>query len=168
MHSEAFAFIADKASQLGGKRRVLEIGSRDINGTPRPCFFDAVRYVGVDIAPGPSVDIVANGAELTPEMVGTFDTVLCCEVFEHTSQAETICRVAYDLLEPGGVFLVTAAGPERKPHSAVDGGGLRDREYYRNVHPDALRKWLSAFKDVKVYIDEIAGDVYASARKVVA
>lgn len=165
MHSEAFAFIADQASKLGGRRRVLEIGSRDINGTPRACFFDAERYLGIDIAPGPCVELVADGATITREKVGTFDTVVCCEVLEHAREAEAIIRAAHGVLEPGGVLLVTCAGPERKPHSAVDGGPLHRGEYYRNVHPDMMRAWLAPFAEHVVYIDAIAGDVYARARR---
>ena len=37
--------------------RVLEVGSLDINGSVRPIFTDC-EYVGLDLGPGPGVDVI--------------------------------------------------------------------------------------------------------------
>jgi len=42
---------------------------------------------------------------------------------------------AFRMLEPGGMFVMTAAGPGRAPHSAVDGKGLQPGEHYANIDP---------------------------------
>jgi hypothetical protein len=88
----------------------------------------------------------------------------CTEVLEHTPDGAAVCRTAFDALGPGGVFVVTAAGPGREPHSAADGGPLRDGEYYANVPPETLRAWLAPFACVLVDTSA-AGDVYALAVK---
>lgn len=61
---------------------VLEIGSLEWNGSVRSFFGGASRYVGIDILPGPGVDIVQNAKETTFEP-GAFDTLVCLSLFEH-------------------------------------------------------------------------------------
>ena len=55
--------------------RVLELGSRNINGSVR-YLFAAAEYVGVDPVEGADVDIVGDGATIE---VGhdSFDVVVC-------------------------------------------------------------------------------------------
>ena len=48
LHSEAFAFAKRVAASLPEVKHVLEVGSRDINGSPRPLFPDAASYTGID------------------------------------------------------------------------------------------------------------------------
>jgi SAM-dependent methyltransferase len=60
---------------------VLEVGSLNINGTVRD-FFDATTYIGVDVAPGRCVDVVAEGQNLDfPD--NHFDVAISAECFEH-------------------------------------------------------------------------------------
>jgi len=167
VHPEAYYFFLSSLRTLPKRGAVVEIGARNVNGSLRQLFIENPPpvYVGVDIAPGPLVDVVADGAEYTPLFAP--DTVLSAEVLEHTSQAEAICRNAYQMLAPGGVFIVSAAADPRAQHSAVDGGGLREGEYYRNVNPQELREWLSlsGFHIHSVQHDTNRGDVYAVAWK---
>jgi len=60
---------------------VLEIGSLNINGTVRDLFADCT-YVGVDVAPGPGVDVVGLGQELD-YADEAFDVAISAECFEH-------------------------------------------------------------------------------------
>jgi ubiquinone/menaquinone biosynthesis C-methylase UbiE len=92
------------------------------------------------------------------------DTVVCCETLEHTPDAEAICRNAHRMLMTGGVFLVTAAGDGRGEHSAVDGGPLRDGEFYRNVDRYHLETWLEMFH-FRMIDTATPGDIYAIAVK---
>jgi SAM-dependent methyltransferase len=155
MHAAAFAYVQAESAWLQTAERVLEIGSRNINGTIRPLFPHATHYIGIDIAPGPDVDLVANGATYVPE--ADCDVVVCCEVLEHTPEAEAIVvNAVLRCLKPGGMCIITCAGPMRKPHSAVDGGAVRDGEYYRNVHPEDFQTWLRPFKHL---IDEVRVDL---------
>jgi hypothetical protein len=162
MHQQAYEFIAARALDLGRVSFVLEVGARNINGSVRT-LFDAARYVGIDVMPGPGVDVVASGAEYVPD--ASPDVIVCCEVLEHTAAASAIVAHALSLLPAGGVLLLTAAGPERAPHSAIDGGALRGNEHYRNIRVEDLEAWLPE-GDRSIVHDPIAGDVYARAVKV--
>lgn len=143
MHAEAYEWVRQNTDPAA--RRVLDIGGRDINGSPRPLFPAAEVYRVLDIAPGEGVEIVADAATWTPD--GEYDVVVCTEVFEHTPVWPAICATAYRALAPGGLFVATMAGPGRPPHSAVDGGWLLHEidgqvEHYANVHPDQLHQVL--------------------------
>ena len=161
MHAAAYAFV----QSVAGRRPpglVLDIGGRSVNGSVRG-LFEGDPYLVIDPIAGPDVDVVADGATFTPDIAPS--CVVCCEVFEHTPDAAAICAHAFDILEPGGVLIVTAAGPGRAPHSAIDGGPLRPGEWYRNLTIADLVLWLDGF-DVHVLIDASDPcDVYAFARK---
>jgi hypothetical protein len=167
MHEGAYKFIARSARTLGFRQSVIELGSRHVpgawpySGPVRPLFM-ARSYLGVDVREGPNVDVVANAAVWRPD--NPVDTVICAETLEHTDEAAGICHTAWEMLADDGAFVVTTAGVGRAPHSAVDGGPLRDGEFYRNVTEDDLRGWLSDF--TKVIIDDtVPGDIYALALK---
>lgn len=124
---------------------VIEIGSRNVNGTPRALFEKAVaagRYLGVDIEPGDGVDVVANAADWKPPHQA--DVVICCEVFEHTPAWRQILKTMVAACKPGGFIIVTAAGNGREPHSAVDGGPLQPGEHYENIEINALLEAMVA------------------------
>ena len=164
MHQEAFRFIAVQLASLPPRKSVIEIGSRDINGSVRPLFASAESFTGIDIAPGRGVDIVADAATFEPDE--PVDTVVCCEVLEHTENAAKIIANAAKMLQPGGVFLMTAATDPRKPHSAVDGAALREGEHYENISEKQLTTWLKkSFQDIDITVDERHGDIYAAATK---
>ena len=173
MHPAAFAFVAQTVARYPVRpgARVLEIGARDINGSIRAVFACiGVRYVGTDIAPGPGVDVVADGATFRlPDALA--DVVVCCEVLEHAPTAAEIVANTARLLCPGGRVILTAAGCgegwDRTPHSAIDGGAVREGEHYANVSEADLRAWLEAagFVDIEVSSHTTAKDVYATAVK---
>jgi SAM-dependent methyltransferase len=161
MHLAARRFVQSVIGRLRPASNILEIGSRDVNGSVRK-LFPNIRYTGIDTTPGPGVDIVADGGRF--RWLDCFDLVLCLEVLEHAENARAVCRNAYDLLDPNGVFLVTAAGPERLAHSGVDGGPLRAGEYYRGVTAELLREWLALFAVVLIDVSQPT-DIYALAIK---
>lgn len=165
MHASAFNFVQHTAAYIGRVASVLEIGSRNVNGSVRDVFPPSTRYLGTDIAPGPGVDIVADGATVT--IAEPVDLVVCCEVLEHTADARRIVARALTLLPTNGHLVITCAAPDREPHSAIDGGVLRVGEYYANVTPDLLLLWIqSAGGQIRrlVYSRDL-GDVYVWARK---
>lgn len=165
MHTHARDFIASVARERRAGL-VVEIGGLNINGSIRSLFDEP--YLSVDCVPGPGVDVVANGATFVPDHSAA--CVVCCEVLEHTTEAEAICRNAHWILMDGGVFLVTAAGVSRAPHSAVDGRAVREGEFYRNVSREALTGWLDQFASVQIETGRgVYGlednDIYARAVK---
>ena len=170
MHAEAMYFLHHHLARFATVSgiRVLEFGSRNINGTTRDIFLDA-DYYGVDIEDGEGVDEVADAAHWTRESMPAFDIVICAEVFEHTRDWPKIVESAFEALATGGVFVCTAAAPDREPHSAVNGDLLADdhTEYYCNVRPDDLKEKLEAagFTVEGVAHNKTHGDVYAVAWK---
>lgn len=142
---------------------VLDLGGRDINGSPRELFPNAKRYDVVDVQPGPGVDIVGDAATVDPHCL--YDLVLCTEVFEHTPRWPLIVENAFRCLDDGGRLVLTMAGPGRPAHSAIDGGHLHPHEYYGNVHPDTLRAVLElvGFRDIEVDRQRKPADVRATA-----
>ena len=64
---------------------VLEVGSKDVNGSVRNYFKDVRLYHGVDLEDGDSVDIVghicSNGVK--EKLEDNYDLVLCLSVLEH-------------------------------------------------------------------------------------
>lgn len=157
MHEQARAYIAAHAGGCEGP--ILEIGSRDINGTVRQ-LFDG-DYFGIDLIDGPGVDEVTDVTDLSTRR--KFATVVCCEVLEHSPYPDKVIDAAHKLLRKDGVLLLTAAGPGRTPHSGIDGGAMRSTEHYANIGPDDLADWLSAFTEVE--IDVLGTDIRARAVK---
>lgn len=165
MHDSAYEFLTRVASALSTPGRVVELGSRDVNGSPR-ALFPAPDYVGVDLDAGPGVDVVADAADWSPPDGTPFDLVLCTEVLEHCAQAADLCANAHRLLRAGGAFVVTCASPLREPHGK-DGEALPAGEYYRGVSRGDLAGWLTAAGFELLLFDPAAPeeDVYAVAFK---
>lgn len=133
MHQEAMQWVV--SSTRGHWPRVLELGSRNINGSVR-ALFPASFFWGIDIREGDGVDEVADGA--TWQTAEPFDLVLCLEVFEHTPDWSLLVRTAARALGQGGVAVFTMATDPRFPHSAIDEQPIRADEFYQNVNPADL------------------------------
>lgn len=141
--------------------RVVDVGGRDINGSPRHLFPAADPYVAVDLFAGPGVDVVCDVVSWTPPH--PFDVVLCLEVLEHAESWPAIVEAMFGLCAPGGLAVVTCAGPGRHAHSAVDGGPLRPGEWYGNVAPGELGAVLGAVGFVDVVVEQQGADTRGCA-----
>ena len=87
---------------------VLEIGSRDVNGSPRGVFYDSASYVGVDHTAGPGVDWICDAETLgLVEATGQWDTVLCLETLEHCVHPWLVVEFCRQAVRPGGYLWVT-------------------------------------------------------------
>lgn len=161
MHDAAMEWIRSHADRAATS--VLDIGGRDINGSPRALFPDALPYRTLDITAGPGVDVVADAATWTPDR--HYTAVVCAEVLEHTPDWRAILATAFEALTPGGHLVATMAGPGRAPHSAVDGGRLRPGEYYGNVDPADLAIILGGLGFGDVLVDVLGDDVRCTATR---
>ncbi len=96
------------------RKRVIEVGSYDVNGTVRPTI-EALRpmeYVGVDISPGPGVDLVIDAAQLLDRFApGSFDVVVSTEMVEHVRDWRTVFGNLKLLCAAGGLVVVTTRSP---------------------------------------------------------
>lgn len=138
MHAEALVWVAAFARECGDPARVLDLGGRNVNGSPR-AFFPSAEYVTVDILPG--ADITADAASWVPDQ--EYDVVVSTETFEHAEAWRGIVRTAYEAARRGGFFIATCAGPGRAPHSGVDGEQVREWEHYGNVSAAELAAALT-------------------------
>lgn len=84
---------------------VLELGSQDVNGSIRPWFTEARKYVGVDLCPGKGVDIVSKAAE-TKFRKYEFDTLACFSMFEHDPDWKRSFSHNLQWLKPGGMIFL--------------------------------------------------------------
>jgi SAM-dependent methyltransferase len=141
MHPQAFDWLAEHATE--DPVTVLDLGGRNINGSPRSLFPNAVSYTVLDIRLDDGVDIVADAAMWEPS--NQWDYVVAAELFEHAAEWRAICGTAYKACKPGGKFIVTTAGLGRPVHSGVDGGPLlHSGEHYANISADELGRALTA------------------------
>jgi SAM-dependent methyltransferase len=136
-HKEQTDFVAavkDKHPEFFQNKRVLEVGSLNINGTVRDFFTDC-EYVGCDLGEGPGVDIVCAGQDLDfPD--NSFDVVCSCECFEHNPAYQETLRNMVRMLKPGGLLFFTCATTGRPEHGTrrttpKDAPFCGD--YYRNL-----------------------------------
>lgn len=89
---------------------VLEIGSWDVNGSPRtPLMPLAKSWTGVDLLPGPSVDVVMDAKQFLSKVdKGQFDTVVACEVYEHDPRFWETNEAVKRILPKGGIYIITS------------------------------------------------------------
>jgi hypothetical protein len=164
MHESAFRFakrnIAKKIFH-----GVVEFGSRNVNGSIKPHVEWRKWYVGVDIKPGPDVDVVQDAAEYVADEAAGL--VICMETLEHAPNWREIVANAAKILASSGQFLMTCAAPGRPPHSAVDGGPLRPGEYYENVTMDEFQKVASeaGLQTIEISFRPELGDLYYLGEK---
>jgi SAM-dependent methyltransferase len=116
MHKSVMSWVEAqvKKYELAGLS-ALEVGSLDVNGSPRTLF--AGDYVGIDFREGPGVDRIVDGHNLV-EVFGTaaFDVVVCTEMLEHDVAFWVSMQQMGAVLRPGGHLLVTTRGNGFKPH----------------------------------------------------
>ena len=140
MHNAARQWIEAALAEIEPGRVVLEIGSREVNGGIRDLFVSAPIYVGIDIEPGPGVDVVADGATYSPLVRP--DRIICCEVLEHAQNAAHV--VAHAWAETDARRVAPGDRGQQGAASAFgsNGGPLRLGEFYRGVSSRRLREWL--------------------------
>lgn len=140
-HQSQLDFVArvkQQFPQYFRSRKVLEVGSLDINGSVRQ-FFDDCSYTGVDLGEGKGVDLVSKGEELTfPD--NHFDVAISCECFEHNP--EWVRTFANMVRMTSGLIIMTCATTGRPEHgtrrtSPSDAPFCGD--YYRNLTEQNIR-----------------------------
>ncbi len=168
MHPSAWEFLVGAlAPYVGTNGRVVEFGAADLGqGSPR-CLFPFAQYTAIDLVAGPGVDVVTDAADWEPDIAyppGPYDVAISAEMFEHAERWREVLKTARKALKYAGVFVVTCAGPGRRPHSAAGNEIVPDGEYYGNVGWADLREALVA---AGFWVDYLRGykergDVYAT------
>jgi glycosyltransferase involved in cell wall biosynthesis len=156
LHREASQFVISVKHQypefFSGKK-VLEVGSLDINGSVRKFFTDCM-YHGIDLGEGPGVDAVKHVTQVRGNDL--WDVVISTEALEHDSRWDESLRQMCALLKPGGLMVITCAGPTRAEHGTrrTDGGWASPStpDYYRNISTEDFASILPANLFSKSYL----------------
>ncbi len=101
-------YLLDRFDHSGMK--ILEVGSRNVTGTPFGQRFRHADYVGFDIYPGDNVDIVGDAHKLSSHFDPDekFDLIFSSAVFEHLCMPWVVAEEIHKLLKVGGhVFVET-------------------------------------------------------------
>jgi len=119
-HKEQADFIQRVKNQypefFEGKK-VLDVGSLDINGTARYFFVDC-DYTGIDVGEGPAVDIVCPGQDYdAPDK--HYDVVLSAECFEHNPYWLETFQNMFRMCKDGGLIFFTCATHGREEHGTT-------------------------------------------------
>ena len=95
-------------------KEILEVGSKDVNGSVRPIFSKHNHhYTGLDITPGPGVDFITaspyhfideQGYWLVPEF---YDVVVCANVLEHVEDKEKLLQEIVRVMAHGALICIT-------------------------------------------------------------
>lgn len=115
------ARLREHPEHAGPGQRVLELGSRNINGTPRSGWPAGTWWLGIDAHAGRDVDVVGVAHEQIPEHVQEpVDVVVTTEMLEHDPFWRDTLQAAVEVLRPGGLFLLSCASTRRAPHHLED------------------------------------------------
>jgi SAM-dependent methyltransferase len=99
-------YLLDHFDKEGTK--VLEIGSRNVTGSPYGQRFSRAEYIGFDFYEGDNVDVVGDAHRLSsyfgPEE--KFDLIFSAAVFEHLHMPWVVAEEINKLLKVGGYIFV--------------------------------------------------------------
>jgi len=142
-------------------RRVLEVGSKFVNGSVRPLierFCRPREYNGIDIEAGKYVDVILP-AERLVEHFGpeSFDAVISTEVLEHVFDWRTVVNNMKAVLKPGGLIYLTTRSRGFHYHAYP-------HDYWRYEIED-MEKIFGDFEIIALEKDWEAPGVFLKARK---
>lgn len=161
MHPSVMDFVRASAldQEIRG-RKIIEVGSLDVNGSPRG-LITALRpeiYIGVDCCLGPCVDVVCKADDLVKTFgEESFDVLISTEMLEHVEDWRAIINQLKRVVKKEGLFILTTRSP-----------GFP-------YHPYPIDKWRytkddfrAIFKDLEILElkdDHLAAGVFLKARK---
>jgi SAM-dependent methyltransferase len=164
-------FVKSILADFFANKKVLDVGSGDINGNNR-FLFDNCEYEGNDVIKANNVTIVSKTHEL-PFADETFDTIISTECFEHDPEYKQSFLKIHKMLKPNGLFCFTCASAGRHEHgtrrtSPADSygtiGALQEmQDYYKNLTEVDLNEALNlndSFSAWDTYYNAHSKDLY--------
>lgn len=145
MHDEIQSYVErvkKKHPRFFVLKRVLDVGSLDINGSTRK-HFRKCEYTGIDVGEGPGVDRVIEVHKLRGE--AKYDVVISTSMLEHDRHWERSLAAMYRLLVPRGLLLLTCAGPDFHEHGTTRSNPLDSpftNDWYRNISTEDFERVL--------------------------
>lgn len=160
--------IKEKYSNFFKNVSVLEVGSLNINGSVRD-YFENCFYTGIDVGPGPGVDIVCSGHEYQ-QPDNTYDVVISAECFEHNPFWEKTFENMIRMCKQKGMIIVTCATTGRTEHGtmrSIPGASpltiQKGWDYYKNLTVEDFTKVFdfdNLFNEYKFEINKQSSDLY--------
>jgi SAM-dependent methyltransferase len=141
-------------------RRVLDVGSLDVNGSLRPLIesWRPAEYVGVDIARGPGVDVICSADALVEHFgPARFDVVVSTELIEHIRDWKTAVANIKRVCAPRGWLLITTRSYGFRYHAYP-------HDYWR-YEIDDMRRIFSDCEVLDLMSDPRSPGVFMKARK---
>lgn len=139
--------------------RVLDVGSYDVNGTYRPMIEGlGFRYTGMDITPGPNVDIVSDDPYSFPFPDDEYDVVISGSTMEHVEAIWLWVPELARVVRPGGLIAILTHWTFPEHRYPID---------CWRILPDGMRFLFDQTKVLSDYSIEIVmpTDIAASAFK---
>ena len=174
MHPEArdfTLFVKEILPDFFINKKVLDVGSGDINGNNRFLFEDC-EYDGNDVIEAQNVTIVSKTKDLL-FCDNVFDTIISTECFEHDPEYKESLIKIYNMLKPDGLFCFTCASTDRPEHgtrrttpedSYGTLGDLEDMiDYYKNLTEIDINEVLelnNLFQVWDTYYNNESKDLY--------
>jgi SAM-dependent methyltransferase len=181
-HIEQWVFCNKVKKKFPDKfqnKKVLDIGSFDVNGNEE-FLFDDCEFYGLDLGEGPGVDIVCPAQDYdAPDE--SYDTVISCECWEHNPYYKESIQNAVRLVKSGGLFLFTCATTGRPVHGVKSLENYYktkcdnwktmpnvcredwDNEYYKNLTEEDIRECIDCdelFSDYAFEVEKNHCDLY--------
>lgn len=154
-------FINEMQCEEFKDRRVIEVGSKYVNGSVRPLierFCKPNEYIGVDIERGKYVDLVVPAEKLVNEFgENSFDVVISTEMLEHVKDWRSVVNNMKLLLRPSGFMYVTTRSFGFPYHAYP-------YDFWRYEISD-MQKIFSDFDIIKLEKDPWEPGVFLKARK---
>lgn len=95
-------FIGKYFPDAAGKK-ILEVGSSDINGGIRHLFKNTEEYIGIDVAPYAGVDVVLKDPYVFPFEPKHFDLAISTNCLEHCTRPWLTMIEMARVIKPGGL-----------------------------------------------------------------
>jgi SAM-dependent methyltransferase len=96
------------SKEISGKR-VVEVGSYDVNGSVRPIIelLGPKEYIGIDLVPGPGVDIICRAEQLVEKFgLESVDVVISCTTLEHIKDWHAVVSNLKQICKPNGIMII--------------------------------------------------------------
>lgn len=140
MHNSSMIEMNNLLKKYGSHGLCLDVGSMNINGTYKALVPLTYVYLGLDLEPGPNVDLVSKKPYDWPSDNDMFDLIISGQCLEHVEDTHKWIQEVYRICKPGGLVIIIA------PHSF--GEHKYPIDCWR-IFPDAMR-WLLKFAGFEI------------------
>jgi len=109
--------LVEKHLASSERLKVADLGSYDVNGSYRPIFDrPGWSYIGIDLAPGPNVDVVLTSPYRFPLDSNSLDVIVSGQAFEHIEFFWLTWLEMARVIKPGGkiILIAPSRGPEHR------------------------------------------------------